>query len=288
MTVLDCVQAATSRLVEAGLPHEVAAFDAEVLARHALGWDRTAFVCNRREAAPPTFPARYGSLLGRRLRREPVALIVGCREFWGLDFEVDRSVLTPRPETELLVEETIRLAHDHQLTAPAVVDVGTGSGCVAIAVARELGGARVVGTDVSEAALVVARRNAERHGVSHRIDWVRGWLLDGVATTPDMIVANPPYIAETNLRDLPPEVRDYEPQVALAGGADGLDVIRALVESAARRLAEGGHLVMEFGAGQADAVRHCIGTRPDLSVIRIRHDLQGIPRSVVAQRHASS
>ena len=287
MTVLECVADATTRLIRAGLPRDVAALDAEVLARHALGWDRTAFVAHRRDAAPPAFPVQYGSLLERRLRREPVALIIGHREFWGLDFEVGPSVLTPRPETELLVEETVRVVHDDRLAEPWVIDVGTGSGCVAIAVARELSRARVIATDISAAALAVARRNAERHGVGDRIFWVRSWLADGVAATPDVIVANPPYIAEADISGLPPEVRDHEPHVALAGGPDGLGTIRELVATAASRLSPGGHLVMEFGAGHVEAVRRSVRAHAELSVARISHDLQQIPRSIVVRRDAS-
>lgn len=284
MTVLEHVGTATDALVEAGLAPEAAAIDAEVLARHVLGWDRTSFVCNRRQVPPPSFAASYRAVLARRARREPVSLIVGHREFWGLDFEVERSVLTPRPETELLVEESLRVVREGGRSTPLVVDVGTGSGCVAVALARELPEARVVATDISAHALQVARRNAARNGVGDRIDWVQCPYLDGVTGAPGLIVANPPYITDQEAEALPPEVRDYEPPSALMGGDDGLDVIRPLVSVAAHRLPPGGYLVMEFGAGQLAPVRRCVRAQPGLSVARVRHDLQRIPRAIVARR----
>ena len=286
MTVVERVGAATSRLAAAGLPPDVAALDAEVLARHVLGWDRAAYLCNRRDAAPRGFGAAYDAALDRRAGREPVAAIVGRREFWGLELEVGPGVLTPRPETELLVEETLRLAGGPR-AARLLADVGTGSGCVAIALATELPGARVVATDVSAAALAVARRNAAAHGVDARIAWVRTSCLDGVRAAPDVIVANPPYVPDGAIADLPPEVRDFEPRLALAGGSDGLDLVRRLLGVAARQLAPGGHLVLELGSGQAPAARDAVAARPQLALVRVRRDLQGIARTLVARRRAA-
>ncbi len=283
MTVVERVGAATSRLVAAGLPPDVAALDAEVLARHVLGWDRAAYLCNRRDAAPRGFGAAYDAALDRRSGREPVSAIVGRREFWGLELEVGPGVLTPRPETELLVEETLRLARGPRLLA----DVGTGSGCVAIALAAELPGARIIATDISAAALAAARRNAAAHGVDARIAWVRTSCLDGVSAAPDVIVANPPYVADDDIAGLPPEVRDFEPRLALAGGPDGLDVIRRLLDAAARQLAPGGHLVLELGRGQAPAARAAVAARPQLALVRFRRDLQGIARTLVARRRGA-
>lgn len=286
MTVVERVGAAASRLVAAGLPPDVAALDAEVLARHVLGWDRAAYLCNRRDAAPRGFGAAYDAALDRRAGREPVAAIVGRREFWGLALEVGPGVLTPRPETELLVEEALRLARGPR-RARLLADVGTGSGCVAIALATELPEARIVATDVSAAALAVARRNAAAHGVDARIAWVRTSCLDGVSAAPDVIAANPPYVADDDIAGLPPEVRDFEPRQALAGGPDGLDVVRRLLDAAAGRLAPGGHLVLELGSGQAPAVRNAVAARPQLALVRFRRDLQGIARTLVARRRAA-
>ena len=283
-SVLDRVGAAATRLTAAGLPRAAAALDAEVLARHVLGWDRAAYLCHRRDAAPPGFAARYTALLDRRAGREPVASIVGGREFWGLAIDVTPSVLTPRPETELLVEEALRLAGQSAAGAPCIVDAGAGSGCVAIALATELPAARIIATDVSGDALAVARRNADRHGVGRRIAWVRTSGLDGLSVTPDVIVSNPPYVPDGELGGLPPEVRDFEPRTALAGGRDGLVLVRMLLGAAARRLAPGGHLVIELGRGQAAAVRAAIASQPRLTLVKVRDDLQGIPRAIVVQR----
>ncbi len=286
MTVVERVGAAASRLVAAGLPPDVAALDAEVLARHVLGWDRAAYVCNRRDAAPRGFGAAYDAALDRRAGREPVAAIVGRREFWGLELEVGPGVLTPRPETELLVEEALRLARGPR-AARLLADVGTGSGCVAIALATELPEARVIATDVSAAALAVARRNAAAHGVDARIAWVRTSCLDGVSAAPDVIVANPPYVPDDDIAGLPPEVRGFEPRLALAGGRDGLDVARRLLDAAAGQLVPGGHLALEVGSGQAPAVRDAVAARPGLALVRVRRDLQGIARTLVVRRHAA-
>jgi release factor glutamine methyltransferase len=287
VTIVQRVGAATSRLVAAGLPPDAAALDAEVLARHVLGWNRAAYLCNRRDVAPHGFGGAYDAALDRRAGREPVSSIVGRREFWGLEFEVAPCVLTPRPETELLVEETLRLAGGDARAAPLLADVGTGSGCVAIALATELPAARIIATDISAAALAVARRNAAGHGVDRRIAWVRTSCLDGVRAALDVIVANPPYVPDGDLAGLPPEVRDFEPRLALAGGRDGLDVVRRLLDAAARQLAPGGHLVLELGRGQAPAARDAVAARPQLALVTIRRDLQGIARALVVRRRAA-
>ena len=284
MTILEHVGLATNRLVSAGLARDLAALDAEVLARHVLGWSRATYLGHRQDNPPVAFAARYGAMVDRREGREPVALITGQREFWGLEFEVTPNVLTPRPETELIVEEALGLVGSR--AAPVhIADVGTGSGCLAVALASELPAARVTGTDVSKAALAVAQRNAACHGVDARMTWVQTMFLDDVAGTPDLIVANPPYIAQAEIARLPPEVRDFEPRVALAGGHDGLDTVRSLLVTAANRLAPGGHLVVELGVGQAETVQRLVGPRSPLALVRVRDDLQGIPRTAVI-RHA--
>ena len=280
MTVLEHVGVATNRLANAGLARDLAAIDAEVLARHILGWTRATYLGHRQECPPAMFAAHYETVLDRRARREPVALITGHREFWGLEFEVTPEVLIPRPETELLVEEVLVLVGD--ATAPVhIVDVGTGSGCLAVALASELPAARVTATDVSEAALAVARRNAARHAVDDQITWLRTRFLADLAGTPDLIVANPPYIAHAEIPSLPPDVLDFEPRVALVGGSDGLDTIRRLLSAAAHRLVTGGHLVIEFGAGQDEDVQRMVDSQAPLTLVRVRDDLQGIPRAAV-------
>ena len=277
------IAGAQARLRDAGLDPEQASCDAEVLARSLLGWDRATYLTHGRTEAPSGFVQRYEALLARREQREPVSLITGRREFWGLEFEVTTDVLTPRPETEILVEEALRLA---PATLPRlhVVDVGTGSGCLAVAIAHERPLARVTATDISAAAVEVARQNARRLGVEHRIAWVCAPFMGSVLGTPELIVANLPYIAETDFAKLPPEVSEYEPRIALDGGSDGLDAIRQLVKQAGTRLAPGGHILLEFGVGQARMLGRYVERQPGLTLRGMRNDLQGIPRVAIIQR----
>ncbi len=286
MTVRAEVDAARSRLQRAGLEPEGAGHDAEVLARAVLGWDKATYLAHGRSAAPSGFRDIFASMLERRVRREPVSLILGHREFWGLDFEVTPAVLTPRPETEILVEEAVRSVNRQSCESPHVVDVGTGSGCIAVAIARETHRCRITAIDVSRRALAVARRNITRHGVADRVSLVCASLLDGVAAQPNVIVANLPYIPRPDVETLPPEVREFEPRIALAGGDDGLDAIRRLISISSVRLACGGTLIVEFGMGQADAILRYVSGFANLKVVRLGHDLQGLARVAVIERMA--
>jgi release factor glutamine methyltransferase len=296
MTIRDLVLAARARLAAAGIEGGEAAMDAELLAREVLGWDRARFLAHETDPAPPSLAAPFAALVGRRERREPVSEILGRREFWGLDFEVTRDVLTPRPETEIILEEAIaRTTGEPPPLGPRpaasgagrpplrIVDVGTGSGCLAIALAREFPRSTVVATDISAPALDVARRNASRHGVRDRIDFRLTSLLDGLAPAFDLVVSNPPYVPAAEVPRLPPEVRDFEPRQALDGGADGLEAVRELMKGAAGVLAPGGWLIVEFGHGQEAGVRAAVAAT-SLDLVAIRPDLQGIPRTVVARR----
>ena len=282
-TVCGHISGARARLRDAGISRDEAACDAEFLARTVLGWDRTTYLARSGTEAPLGFVQRYDAALARREQREPVSLITGHKEFWGLEFDVTPDVLTPRPETELLLEEA--LCHLPRLAATPshVVDVGTGSGCLAVAIAHERPDTRLSATDVSAAALAVARKNARRHGVEGRISWMCAPFLDGVEGTPDLIVANLPYVPEADLPNLPPEVREFEPRIALDGGADGLAVIRQLVEHARARLVPGGHLVVELGEGQAASLRSHVDKQSRLAYLGVRDDLQGIPRVAIIQ-----
>lgn len=284
MTIHDLVQGARDRFVNAGISASLATLDAEVLAREVLGWDRARFLADRHEQASSRFVLRYEPLVARRVRREPVSYILGAREFWGMPFEVGPDVLIPRPETELIIEET--LAITGKASHPRIVDVGTGSGCIAVALAAEIPGARIVATDVSPHALQVARRNAERHQVSDRITFVETSFLEGVDPGADIIVSNPPYVPSVSGTGLTPEVRDYEPPLAVFAGEDGLAAMRTLAAAAANTLAPGGFLVMEFGCGQDDCVVSIVGDVAGLELVKIRHDLQDIPRTVVCRKRA--
>ncbi len=271
-----------AHLARAGIEPGEAAMDAELLLREALGgWDRARFLAHQDDPALEEVGRAFEALIERRARREPISLILGRREFRGLEFRVTCDVLTPRPETELVVEEALACAATLPPVA-AVADVGTGSGCLAISLAVELPAASVLATDVSAAALAVARENAARHGVAGRIAFEQASLLGG-ATGLALVVSNPPYIPTRDIETLPPEVRVYEPRVALDGGPDGLDVVRALLAAASEALRPGGWLVFEFGDRQAEGVRAAVASSP-LEMVRVRADLQGIPRTAVVRR----
>ena len=278
MRIADRLARARETLAAAGVRPQDAALDAEVLARRALHCDRAGLIVRLREEEPAEFPAAFAPLVQRRSLREPMAYIVGEREFWGRRFEVMPGVLIPRPETELIVEEALDLFRD---TPPGVIiDVGTGSGCLAVSLAAEFPDARVVATDISMEALAIARRNAAANGLEERIDFRLADLLDSVADRADLIVSNPPYVASGDAPGLVPEVREHEPHVALFAGDDGLHVYRRLLPSAKPRLRTGGRLILEVGYDQDDAVID-IASRCGWTFSHHRQDLQGITRTLV-------
>ena len=282
MTILELVHGARDRFVEAGISSALASLDAEVLARQVLGWDRARFLTDRNEKATSVFLLKYEPLVARRERREPVSYILGTREFYGLDFEVGPDVLIPRHETEMIVEETLALVGKHG--TPRIVDVGTGSGCIAISLALAIPGAQLIASDVSPGALNVARRNAARHGVLDRMTFVETSFLDGIEEGANVIVSNPPYVPSVSRPGLTPEVRDFEPRVAVFSSEDGLDCLRSVLAGAAAKLAAGGWLVMEFGCGQDDCVTALVHDVAGLDLVKIRHDIQDIPRTVICRR----
>jgi len=278
------VVAARERFIRAGIPPDQAAIDAEVLARHAFEWDRAAYLTKRDEPLAADAAATYEALVTRRERREPVAYIIGSREFWNLEFLVTPAVLIPRPESEFIIDAALARLRDKS-RAWVIADVGTGSGCLAITLAHELPAARVTATDLSPGALAVARDNAVRVGVADRVTFVQTSLLDDARGPFDLIVANPPYVPSSHRTTLSPDVRDYEPPQALYGhGDDGLEEARALLAQAPSRLAPNGVLLMEFGFSQADAVRDALRQVASLEPIEILRDLQGHERTLVARR----
>ncbi len=280
MTLHAHLRDARARLVAAGIPAVEAALDAELLARHALGWDRVTLVAQLPDPAPAGFAESYPALVDRRAAREPLAYIRGIQEFWGRDFGVGPGVLIPRPETELIIEEALAWARDRPGDGRVrVLDIGAGSGCLAITLALELPGASVTATDVSDVALSAARANAERLGAT--VGFHPGAYLASSAGPFDLIVSNPPYVAAPAHADLAPEVRDHEPVTALVAGAAGLDVIREVVRRAAPVLAPVGLLLIEIGYDQADAVTGIVADTAGLRLLRIGEDLQGIPRVAV-------
>ena len=233
---------------------------------------------------------RAQTMLARRVKREPLQYVLGTQEFCGLEFEVEPGVLIPRPETEGLVEAAVRYAARQSAAGrrPVVADIGTGSGCIAVALARRLPSAMIFATDCSEEALRVARRNAQRHGVTGQVTFLGGDLLEplearGLSGRVDLVVSNPPYIAEREWDGLQPEVRLFEPRVALAGGRDGLAVYRRLVREAADLLRADGWLIMEVGQGQAESVRALLDTMKRYGVVDVRPDQAGIDRVLCTQ-----
>ena len=257
--------------------------DARALIGAALRLTRAQLVAQSDRALEPREIAVISALAARRIKREPVSRILGRKEFWSLTLDVTPDVLVPRPDTETLVEAAL----DHvvrgglRLEPLRILDIGTGSGALVLALLQELPNARGVATDVSAAALAVAHGNAERLKLASRCSFVVCNMADGLNGRFDLVVSNPPYIARGAIATLDPEVREYDPRLALDGGADGLDAYRAIAASAPALLAEGGRLIVELGAGQAQPVS-ALFEQAGLRVLSIRDDLGGIPRALVA------
>jgi release factor glutamine methyltransferase len=283
MTINARVAAARLRLRDAGIRADEATLDARLLAEHLLGWDTARLLTSGNDEEPAWFASRYEATVGRRAQREPLPYIVGTREFWNLTFEVSSAVLIPRPETEGLVEAVLERFPESDVSLQ-IADVCTGSGCVGIAIASERPHVEVIASDISESALVVARRNAERHGVGDRVRCVRGDLLAGLDGPFDLIVANPPYVPAGARPALPPEVRDFEPSIALFGGNDGLQMAARLASQAVTCLKPRGYLIFEFGDGQEVIIRELISGIEGLTMIDVRHDLQDIARVAITRR----
>jgi release factor glutamine methyltransferase len=282
-TLHEHVAAARRRLVAAGIGVEEADLDARLLAQHVLGWDAADFFREMAGRPPSQLEPAFEGLVERRARREPMAYILGRQEFWGLTFEVTADVLIPRPETEGVIEALLERRPER--TVPLrIADVGTGSGCLAVALATLYPQAHVTASDVSEPALEVAARNAARHGVADRVSFIRTEMLRDSDSAFDAIVSNPPYIPDGDRLNLAPEVRDHEPAIALFSGPAGMQALTTLVQRAPAHLAGNGLLVVEFGFGQEAQVRALVDAQPRLVLLEIRRDLQGIPRTAVAAR----
>jgi release factor glutamine methyltransferase len=273
-TLLELLRWTTGFFREHGIAS--ARLDAEVLLAHVLDMSRLQLYLAFDQPVCADDRATYRELVRRRAKqRVPVAYLTGRREFWSLDFEVTPDVLIPRPETEALLRAALALA------PVRVAEVGVGSGCLVAALARELPGSRIVGVDVSEPALKLARRNLERLGLAQRVELVCGDLLSEVAGPFDLILSNPPYIPGEELDGLAPELQ-HEPRVALDGGPDGLEVIRRLAAQAPARLARPGHLALEVGAGQAAEVAELLQLSGADSV-ELQRDLGGVERVALAR-----
>jgi len=291
-------------LREARVPSDTLA--AELLLLHVTRRDRTWLYAHPEELLDPQSIESYFSLLHRRAAGEPTQHLTGKQEFWGLEFEVTPDVLIPRPETEHLIEvaldrlavRELRSSRDPKLTGEGLtlVDIGTGSGCIAIALAKELQAAKIYATDISPAALAIAQRNATRLGFQSRITFLESNLLSAFSSSShqslvanhqsllfDLVISNPPYIGRKEASTLPIEVRYHEPASALYGGEEGYELYGQLVPQAAQHLKPGGLLVLELGHDSLPAVRPLLET-PQWTNLHVTHDLAGIPRVISAER----
>ena len=252
--------------------------DARVLVGHALGLDHAALVAAAAQSLGDN-AAAVAALEQRRLAGEPVARIVGAREFWGLPLAVTPAVLVPRPETETVVELALSLVDDRKRSL-RIADLGTGTGAILLALLSELPNATGIGTDLSPDALDVARRNAAALGLGGRARFIVSDFATGLTGRFDLVMSNPPYVATSDIATLAREVRDHDPRLALDGGADGLAAYRAIAADARRLI--GGHLVVEIGAGQQPDVEFLLAEK-GLAIAAVRHDLYGIARAVAAR-----
>ncbi|MGB7624271.1 MAG: peptide chain release factor N(5)-glutamine methyltransferase [Terriglobia bacterium] len=284
MTIGDALAAAKARLVHHSIPSPY--LHAEVLLQRLLGVEKVFLLAHPEEELAGGAERKYFEWVERRVRGEPAQYITGWQEFWGLDFIVTPEVLIPRPETEHLVETVLKLNH---AARPLIVDVGTGSGCIAVALAKEIPQSRIFAIDQSEAALQVAARNAEKHGVHSQIEFLAGDWLDPLdvrefGSAVDFVVSNPPYVPYEDRESLPDEVRKFEPAMALhSAHGDPLEVYRQLIRGSEPRLRSAGYLVVEIGAGQDGSMPELFISPPWLDLHFVA-DLQSIPRVVVARR----
>lgn len=285
MTLSEVTAEARQMLEQAGI--ESAGQEALWIVEHALRLPAHHVIADRGRLLSPAELLTVKGLVERRIGREPLQYIFGTQEFYGLEFDVNPAVLIPRPETELLVQHiTLRIPVERSAT---IVDVCTGSGCVAVAIARLRPHARLIAADLSRPSLAVARQNASRHGVGERITWLEGDLLGpltgmGLEGCIDVIVSNPPYIAENEWATLQPEVRLFEPRGALVAGPQGTAFHERLLQEAGRYLVPGGALVMEIGVGQAQMVRRIVGQMPWYRFQQVVRDAAGLERVVIVER----
>lgn len=270
---------ASDRLQQAGI--EQSRLDARVLLEFVTGWSHAALISNHNTHLTPGIVDDYRGLIERRINHEPVHRITGSREFYGRPFTLSAETLVPRPETELLVDLAVGFLNARPGFS-RVLDIGTGSGAIAISIACEVAGARVMATDISVDALASARANASRHGVLDKMGFCQADVLEGIAGTFDLIVSNPPYIPSADIAVLDLEVRDHDPIQALDGGSDGLEFYRRIISGAGERLAPNGALLLEFGIGQSEAVS-TLAREGGFSMPEIFKDLAGLDRAMLAR-----
>lgn len=280
MSIADALKEATLLLREAGVPE--ARREAGSLLSFVIGHNRTFLISHSEEAVADEDLVRFREAVARRAAGEPLQYITGVQDFFGREFRVTPDTLIPRPETELLVEAALQVIAGG--SAPAICDVGTGSGCIAVTLLCERTDASALAVDVSEAALAVAAENARRHGVSDRLVLEISDCFEAIHSEFELIVSNPPYVSAEALAGLQREVRDHEPPLALSPGADGLSVIRRLLQNGPAFLKKSGWLIMEIGFDQGQKIQNLID--PNVwRLVEIRPDLQGIPRIVIVQKN---
>jgi release factor glutamine methyltransferase len=280
-TIAEILKEAASELDNAGVPD--ARREAGSLLSFILGKDRTYLISHAEDETDENSFVRLRDFVERRAAGRPLQYITGVQDFYGREFRVTPDVLIPRPETELLVEAALQIVGR---TAPFICDVGAGSGCIAVTLLCELADARAVAIDKSPAALEIAKLNAQKHSVADRTLFVVSDCFNSFDSRDyefDLIVSNPPYVAEAALKGLQREVRDHEPLIALSPGGDGLSVIRQLIDEGPAFVKPNGHLLMEIGFDQGEAVESLVKNSA-WSLREIRPDLQGIPRIVVLQK----
>jgi release factor glutamine methyltransferase len=276
------LDSAVARLAAANVPS--ARMNAELLLRFTLDCDRAYLYAHPERELTADEQSRYDAVLKERARGVPAQYITGHQEFWGMDLIVSPAVLIPRPETEHVVEAVLEIIGQDRTTPVRIVDVGTGSGCIALALAKELPAAEIEATDISAAALEVARANAVRHGLESRVHFHEADLLAQLKNL-DFVVSNPPYVGESEEDEVQLEVRKFEPGAAVFAGATGLEVIGRLIPQAREKLKTGGWLVIEISGTIAEGVKNLLDGWDD---VRIRPDLQSIPRVVQARKPTDS
>jgi release factor glutamine methyltransferase len=282
MTIRQVIRETERRLGQKGFLSP--GLDAEILLASCLGTERTGLFRDMDRPVAPRELQSFNDLVERRLRGEPVAYIVGRKEFWSLDLKVGAAVLVPRPETEILVQVVLETARRLGTASLCILEVGTGSGAISIVLARELESVRIVSTDLSLGALGIARENAARHGVADRISFLACNLLEPFRGSFDMIVSNPPYLSESEYEGLPGEIRDFEPRGALLAGPEGTEFHRAMIRQAGAYLNDGGWLILEIGFDQKDAVSALLVQSGHYDAVRFTKDYAGIDRVVAARR----
>ncbi len=282
MTVHDILIESANALERVDSPS--ARLDAEVLLAFCLGCDRLEFLKNPEMTISKKQHSEFRKLLARRLRWEPVAYITGRKNFWTFSLRVNKDVLIPRPDTEIIVEETVALCRDIDSEAINILDVGTGSGAIALALAQEIPRGKVTATDISKSALALARKNARLLNLEDKIDFRQGDLFEPLEEVFDIIVSNPPYITEAEYKGLPNGVKDYEPKIALLAGKNGLEFYEKLIDQAPGYLKKNGWLLLEIGAKQKKEVCALMEEAGRYDSITMRRDYAGLPRVVKARR----